>query len=58
MNGKILSTSSYDINETRIASVPVTGSWRKQATQSYKISDPDEPGDSTVPNRSGIAPRS
>ena len=58
MNGKILSTSSYDINETRIASVPVTGRWRKQVTQSYKISDPNEPGDGTVPHRSGIAPMS
>ena len=57
MNGTITATSGHDINKTRTASVPVTGSWRKQAMQRYKISDPDEAGDGTVPHRSGIAPQ-
>ena len=37
--------------------MPVTGSWRKQEHQTYTISGPDEPGDGTVPHRSGIAPQ-
>ena len=57
MNGKILATSGHDINESRTATMPVTGSWRKQEQQTYKISKPDEPGDGTVPHRSGIAPQ-
>jgi hypothetical protein len=47
----------HEINKTRTATVPVTGSWRKQETQTYKISEPDEAGDGTVQHRSGIAPQ-
>jgi pimeloyl-ACP methyl ester carboxylesterase len=56
LNGKILATSGNEINKTRTATVPVTGSWRKQEAQIYKISEPDEAGDGTVPHRSGVAP--
>ena len=57
LNGKILASSGREINKTRTATVPVTGSWRKQETQTYKTSEPDEAGDGTVPHRSGIAPQ-
>lgn len=32
--------------------------WLKAEQQTYRISEPDEPGDGTVPRRSGVAPRS
>lgn len=31
--------------------------WKKAQRQRYTISEPDEPGDGTVPHRSGIAPK-
>ncbi|MBP8215229.1 MAG: hypothetical protein KAX66_07155 [Propionivibrio sp.] len=57
MSGTIEATPGNNINESRSATVPVTGSWRKQEHQTYTISGPDEPGDGTVPHRSGIAPQ-
>lgn len=31
--------------------------WKKKQHQRYTISEPDEPGDGTVPHRSGVCPR-
>ena len=53
--GTGLGAGSRETGTTRTATVPVTGSWRKIETQSYEISTPDEPGDGTVPHRSGVA---
>ena len=37
---------------------PLSGSgWAKAEHQSYRISEPDEDGDGTVPRRSGLAPK-
>lgn len=33
------------------------GGWQKAEMQAYKLSEPDEPGDGTVPHRSGVAPQ-
>lgn len=46
------------INEQRSVSASLYGKgWLKAEFQDYRISEPDEPGDGTVPHRSGIAPK-
>jgi pimeloyl-ACP methyl ester carboxylesterase len=51
-------TSLDQINETRKVDAQLDGTgWVKTERQKYKISDPDERGDGTVPHRSGIAPK-
>jgi len=55
--GTGLGAGSRETGTTRTAAVPVSGGWRKIETHSYEISTPDEPGDGTVPHRSGIAPK-
>lgn len=47
-----------EINEERTVSAALSGSgWLKAENQDYKISEPDEEGDGTVPQRSGRAVR-
>lgn len=47
-----------EIYTKRTVSAPLGGAgWKKAQTQRYAISNPDEPGDGTVPHRSGIAPK-
>lgn len=57
MAGTGLGVGSRETGETRTAAVPVSGGWRKMETHTYEISTPDEPGDGTVPHRSGVAPK-
>jgi len=46
-----------EISTTRTVATSVQGpGWKKGVNQGYTISDPDEPGDGTVPKRSGMAP--
>lgn len=46
------------VHETRTVAAPLQGQgWLKAERQNYTISEPDEPGDGTVPHRSGIAPK-
>lgn len=43
---------------TRTVSAPLLGEgWQRGELQTYRISEPDEPGDGTVPHRSGAAPQ-
>ena len=45
------------INTQRTVAAPLKGrGWLKGEHQNYKIGNPDEPGDGTVPHRSGVAP--
>lgn len=47
-----------EINEERTVSATLSGSgWHKSEKQTYEISEPDEDGDGTVPQRSGRAVR-
>lgn len=56
MRGKALDPS--EINRSRTIATPLGGEgWRKGVHQTYRISNPDEDGDGTVPRRSGIAPQ-
>ena len=42
--------------ESRTVAAPLDGKgWARAENQTYKISAPDEPGDGTVPHRSGVA---
>jgi pimeloyl-ACP methyl ester carboxylesterase len=52
-------TDGYSgLHETRDVMAPLGGSgFTKNERQLYTISQPDEPGDGTVPHRSGIAPK-
>jgi PGAP1-like protein len=46
-----------EISTTRTVATPVQGpGWKKGVNQGYTISDPEEAGDGTVPQRSGMAP--
>lgn len=46
------------INEDRTVAARLEGTgWLRAEQQTYTISEPEEPGDGTVPHRSGIAPR-
>lgn len=56
LNAKAL--DSTEINTTRTVAATLDGSgWLKAENQSYEISEPDEAGDGTVPQRSGRAVR-
>ncbi|MEO7065629.1 MAG: hypothetical protein ABI114_01860 [Rhodanobacter sp.] len=45
------------VSNRRTIAAPLRGDgWRKSVVQNYVISDPEEPGDGTVPERSGKAP--
>ncbi len=56
LNAKPLDPSQ--INTSRAVSAPLAGSgWLNAERQTYSISDPDEEGDGTVPQRSGRAVR-
>lgn len=56
LNARALDPSQ--INEDRTVAAQLEGSgWANAEQQNYEISEPDEPGDGTVPHRSGIAPR-
>lgn len=56
LNARALDPSQ--VNETRTVSASLQGSgWLKAEQQDYTISEPDEPGDGTVPHRSGVAPK-
>lgn len=49
---------SAEVGITRTVAAPLSGSgWAKAEHQSYRISEPDEHGDGTVPRRSGLAPK-
>jgi hypothetical protein len=49
---------SDQVGTTRTVAAPLEGSgWKTGVQQTYTISDPDEPGDGTVPERSGVAPK-
>lgn len=51
-------TDGHQVDETRNVAAPLFGSgWLKAENQTYRVSEPDEPGDGTVPHRSGVAPR-
>lgn len=46
------------VGTARTVAAPLEGTgWKSGVNQTYTISDPDEPGDGTVPLRSGIAPQ-
>jgi hypothetical protein len=46
------------VGTTRAVVAPLEGAgWKKDIYQTYTISAPDEPGDGTVPERSGVAPK-
>lgn len=46
------------IGTSRTVATPLTGKgWKTGVNQTYTVSDPDEPGDGTVPERSGVAPK-
>lgn len=57
----VLGARPLDLAEkgtSRTVSAPLLGSgWQKAERQAYDISEPDEPGDGTVPHRSGVAPQ-
>ncbi len=56
LNARALDPSQ--VNETRTVSASLQGSgWLRAEQQDYTVSEPDEPGDGTVPHRSGIAPK-
>ena len=56
LNARALDPSQ--VNETRTVSASLQGSgWLRAEQQDYTVSQPDEPGDGTVPHRSGIAPK-
>lgn len=56
LNARALDPSQ--VNETRTVVALLQGSgWLKAEQQDYTISEPDEPGDGTVPHRSGIEPK-
>lgn len=58
LEAKQNTASGPQLGETRNVAAPLSGSgWLKAENQTYSISAPDEPGDGTVPHRSGIAPR-
>jgi pimeloyl-ACP methyl ester carboxylesterase len=47
-----------EIKGIRTVAAPLPpGGWATAERQTYQISTPDEPGDGTVPHRSGVAPR-
>ncbi len=47
-----------EIHDERTVAAPLLGEgWMKGEHQTYTISEPDESGDGTVPNRSGIVPK-
>lgn len=47
-----------EVGDSRTISAPLGGTgWKTGVYQSYSISDPEEAGDGTVPQRSGVAPR-
>lgn len=46
-----------EINDTRTVNVSVEGGVLRHETRSYRISEPEENGDGTVPHRSGMAPQ-
>lgn len=47
-----------ELKEQRTVAAPLAGNgWKKALRQTFSISLPDEPGDATVPERSGLAPK-
>lgn len=56
LNAKHLSPNEISIERTVNARLDGDGT-KKSQMQSYAISTPDEPGDGTVPHRSGCAPK-
>ncbi|NMM25687.1 MAG: hypothetical protein HHJ12_00020 [Glaciimonas sp.] len=47
-----------ELGTSRTVIAPLNGEgWQQAERQSYSISNPDEPGDGTVPHRSGVAPK-
>lgn len=56
LNAQALDQS--EISRRRTVAAPLKGSgWLQRERQAYKISEPDEAGDGTVPHRSGVAPK-
>lgn len=56
MRGRALDPS--EVNRSRTVAAPLGGAgWKTGIHQTYRISEPDEGGDGTVPRRSGIAPQ-
>lgn len=54
LHGKTLDRS--EINTTRTVAAPLEGTgWKTGVHMSYSVSEPDEDGDGTVPQRSGLA---
>lgn len=47
---------STEVGETRTVATPVSGGWKTGKNQTYSFAKQDEPGDGTVPHRSGHAP--
>jgi hypothetical protein len=56
VNARPLDGTEVTIQRNVSAVLSGTG-WKKEQKQRYTISEPDEPGDGTVPHRSGIVPR-
>ncbi|WP_374423170.1 esterase/lipase family protein [Chromobacterium sp.] len=59
--GDVLNARALDpteIGETRTVATPVSGGWKTGKHQAYTFANQDEPGDGTVPHRSGYAPYS
>lgn len=57
LEARHLDSSELSTKRTVAATLEGNG-WLKAEQQTYRISEPDEPGDGTVPRRSGVAPRS
>lgn len=56
MAGRAL--NSNEVGSSRTIAAPLGGTgWKTGVQQRYTLSDPEEPGDGTVPLRSGVAPR-
>lgn len=56
MAGRALNPNEAGSSRTIAAPLGGTG-WKTGVQQRYTLSDPEEPGDGTVPLRSGVAPR-
>ncbi|WP_426176620.1 esterase/lipase family protein [Massilia sp. TWR1-2-2] len=60
-NSDPLTARSLNLGEfsvIRNVAAPLDGKgWKKEQKQRYTIGEPDEPGDGTVPHRSGVCPR-
>lgn len=56
MAGRALNPNEVGSSRTIAAPLGGTG-WKTGVQQRYTLSDPEEPGDGTVPLRSGVAPR-